>query len=338
MPESLEVLITLPFTEELITHLNGVSPRLKISVQRARKPEDIPAEVWQRVEVLYTNRVFPEPSLAPNVRWVQLHWAGVDHALNTPLLRQPGVQVTSLSGTSASQMAEYGVMMLLSLGHRLPDLVANQRRAEWPPDRWDRFSPHELRGSTVGIVGYGSVGRQIARLLQGFGATVLATKRDAMHPEDTGYIPDGLGDPGGDFVHRLYPGQAIASMLRECDFVVICAPLTLQTRNLVGAAELAALRPGACLVDLSRGGIVDQAALLAALKEQKLSAALDVFPEEPLPPDHPLWKLPNVFITPHVAGNTPQYDTRAVALFAENLHRYLAGLPLYNLVDFERGY
>jgi phosphoglycerate dehydrogenase-like enzyme len=199
--------------------------------------------------------------------------------------------------------------------------------------------PRELRGSTVGIAGYGSVGRQIARLLQPFGVSILAAKRDVMHPEDTGYTQDGLGDPGGDFFQRLYPVQAIGSMLRECDYLVVTLPHTPETHGLIGAAELAALRPGAALVDISRGGVVDQGALIQALQDRRLAgAALDVFAEEPLPANSALWKMPNVIISPHIAGNSPSYNERAVELFAENLHRFLAGLPLYNRFDAQKGY
>lgn len=339
MPVPVEVLITLPFTEDLVNQLRGVSPRLKITVSKARKPEDIPDELWSQVEVLYTNNVIPTEEQAPKLRWVQFHWAGIDHILDAPILRRPEVVTTTLSGAAASKLAEYAVMMMLALGHRLPELMANQKKAEWPRDRWERFTPQELSESTVGIVGYGSIGRQIARLLHTFGSTILASKRNTMDPEDKGYIPEGQGDPAGDMVHRLYPPQAIRSMLKECDFVVITVPLTRETRKMLGAEELTALKPNAFLIDISRGGIVDQSALYSVLKDKRIAgAALDVFQEEPLPADHPFWKLSNVIITPHISGNTPYYDQRALALFSENLQRYLEGLPLYNVMNPERGY
>jgi len=339
MPDPIEVLITLPFTDELVNRLSSVSPRLHIMVFKARKAEDIPTEVWEKAEILYTSRVLPILEQAPNLRWLQFHWTGIDHALDEPILRKPGLIVTNLSGVATSQMAEYVLMMLLALGHHLPDLIANQRRAEWPRDRWERFSPLELRGHTVGIVGYGSIGRQVARLLSAFGATIMATKRDAMHPEDTGYTPEGMGDPTGDLVHRLYPPQATGSMLKECDFVVVTVPLTPETHNLIGIRELAMLKPTAFLVDISRGRVIDHVALYNALRDGKIAgAALDVFPDEPLPPDDPFWELPNVIITPHISGDTPYYDQRAVDLLTENLHRYLGGLPLYNRVDIDKGY
>jgi phosphoglycerate dehydrogenase-like enzyme len=339
MPETIEVLITLPFPEDLVDQLRSVSPRLNFTVQKARTPAEVPANVWKRTEVLYTNRVLPTPDQVPKLHWIQFHWAGVDHAIDDPILRKPDLVATTLSGAAAPQMAEYVIMMLLALGHHLPDMIDHQSRRDWPKDRWERFSPQELSESTVGIVGYGSIGRQIARLLHAFGATILATKRDVMHPEDEGYSPKGLGDRNGEFVRRLYPPQALVSMIKECDFVVITVPLTAETENLIGEREIAALKPTACLVDVARGGILNQEALIAALRERRIGgAALDVFPEEPLPPESPLWNFPNVIISPHISGNTPIYDERAIELFSENLRRYLSGMPLYNLVDPERGY
>jgi len=339
MNSPIEVLITLPFTEELVSQLQAVSPRLRLTLQKASKPEDIPAEIWQRTEILYTDRVLPKPDQAPALGWIQFHWAGLERAIDEPILRKPELVATSLSGAAATQVAEHVVLMCLALGHRLPDLVDHQKRAEWPRERFKRFLPLELRDSTVGIVGFGSIGREVARLLHAFGATILASKRDAMHPDDSGYLPEGLGDPRGDLVHRLYPPQALRSMLKECDFVVVAVPLTPKTRDLIGAEQLAVMKPTAFLVDVSRGGIVNHPALLLALRERKIAgAALDVFPEEPLPADSPLWKFPNVLLTPHISGNSPFYDQRAIVLFADNLARYLAGAPLLNTVDPLRGY
>ncbi len=339
MSEPIELLITLPFSEPLLSRLQEVSPRLRITQIKAKSAEEVPAEVWAKVEVLYTNRALPSSEQAPRLRWIQFHWAGVEHVVNEPILRKPDLSATTLSGAAAPQMAEFVVSMMLALAFHLPDLIAAQKRAEWPRDRWDRFVPQELRNSTVGIVGYGSIGRQVARLLHAFGATVLATKRDARHPEDYGYIPEGLGDPGGAFVQRLYPAEALRSMLKECDFVIITVPKTPATLKLISTEELAVLKPTAYLVDVSRGGILDHDALIQALRDKKLAgAALDVFPEEPLPASSPLWKMPNVIITPHISGNTRYYDERAVELFATNLQRYLTGQPLLNRIDLERGY
>jgi phosphoglycerate dehydrogenase-like enzyme len=334
MDDSIQVLITLAFTDEQMKKITEVSPRLVVEKIVARKVDEINEDAWKKVQVLYTNRVLPEPEKAPKLRWIQFHWAGLDHALDKPILHREGMMITNMSGASAPQMAEHAVMMLLALGHHLPDVLAHQKRSDWPSGRWDLFNPQELRGSTVGIVGYGSIGRQIARLLQVFGATVLATKRDAKHPEDPGYIIDGLGDPSGDLVNRLYPPQAVCSMIKKCDFVIVTLPRTSSTRGFLGAKELEAFKPDAFLVDISRGGIVDHSVLIPLLREHKIAgAALDVYPVEPLPADSPLWKLPNVILTPHIAGFSPHYDERAVDLFIQNLHCYLLEQPLYNLLD-----
>lgn len=337
--QPVEVLVTVSFSEFLIEQLREISPRLRITVQGARKAEDVSAEVWRRSEVLYTNNVLPDPEKAPNLKWVQFHYAGVDSLLDAPIFSREDIIFTTLSGAAAPQVAEFALTMLLALGHKLPAILSNQERAEWPKDGWERFSPRELRGSTVGIIGYGSVGRELARLLQPFQVKILATKRDVMHPKDGGYSEQGLGDPDGDLFLRLYPSEAVRSMIKECDFVAVCVPLTGETRGLLGEDELRAMKPTAYLVDVSRGEVIHPRALLSALQENRIAgAALDVFPEEPLPANHPLWRLPNAILSPHVAGYSPKYNERAVALFSENLERYLEGAPLLNRFEIQRGY
>lgn len=339
MEDSIEILITLPFSESLVAQIQEQSARLKVHVVKATRPEDISPEQWATTEVLYTARVLPAPEQAPNLRWIQFHYAGVDHAREAAVLYKPGLEATTMSGASATQVAEYVVMMLLALGHRLPELAENQRKGGWPKDRWERFLPVELRDRTVGIVGYGSIGRQVARLLYAFGAKVLAVKRDVLHPQDKGYIAEGFGDPNGDYVSRLYPAEALRSMIKECDFVVVATPLTRRTRGMFNAEIIEAMKPTAYLVDASRGGVIDHAALVAALRDRKIAgAALDVFPEEPLPDSSPLWKMANAIVTPHISGITAHYDERATLMFIENIKRYLTGQPLLNLIDIEEGY
>jgi phosphoglycerate dehydrogenase-like enzyme len=339
MNDSIEVLITLSIPEKDLARLNGVSPRLHVTTRKAAQASEIPAEVWGQVEVLFTGSLLPDPEQAPRLRWVQFISAGVDHMIDHPLLHKPGLIATTLSGAAIPQMAEFVMAMMLALGHNLPALMEHQRRSEWAREQRRFTQPQELNSSTVGIVGYGSIGREVARLLGSFGATVLACKHDAMQLSDPGYLEDGLGDPGGDLVRRLYPPQAIQSMLKESDFVVVAVPLTPETRDLIGAAELGVMKSSAYLVDISRGGVVNQAALIAALREGRIAgAALDVFEEEPLPAENLLWQLPNVIITPHIAGTSSHYESRAVTMFSENLQRYLAHQPLYNVIDLHKGY
>lgn len=332
------VLITLPFPAPLIERLQALSPRLRIYVHPANKASDLPADLLPDVEILYTHRALPDPQSVPNLRWIQFHFAGIDHAEQHPLL-STSVLITTLSGAAMTQVAELVLMFLLALGHRLPAILADRPKKRWFDDRFERYQPLELRGSTVGLVGYGSVGREVARLCRAFGATVLATKRDLMHLEDTGYSVEGLGDPQARLVERLYPPQALASMAALCDFLVVAVPLSPETRGLVGRRVFAQMKPTAYLVDVSRGGVVDHGALVEALTEKRIAgAALDVYPVEPLPQDSPLWDLPNTILTPHIAGASSAYYERAAALFAENLQRYLAGQPLLNLYQPERAY
>jgi len=218
-------------------------------------------------------------------------------------------------------------------------MVENQAKSIWPERRWESFRQHELRGSTVGLVGYGSIGREIARLLVPFGVTLLAAKRDLRQLKDDGYIPAGLGDPEGDLFTRLYPSEALKSMLKDCDFVILVLPLSPATRNLFSTEEFESMKSSAFFLDLSRGGIVDLTALKEALDKKIIAgAAIDVFPEEPLPANSSIWKLPNTIISPHVGGVSPLYNNRAVELFCTNIRRYLEKTPLFNRLDPEKGY
>jgi phosphoglycerate dehydrogenase-like enzyme len=214
-----------------------------------------------------------------------------------------------------------------------------QKRGIWPGGRWNKFVPQELHGATIGIIGYGSIGRQVARLAHAFGMRVLATKRDPRHIVDTGYQLDDTGDPIGELPDRVYPAAATLSMLPECDYVVVCAPLTPETHHLIDEEALKAMRSTAYLVNISRGKIVDESALVEALEKNEIAGAgLDVFEVEPLSANSPLWKLDNVILSPHIAGFTPDYDRRAIDVFTRNLRRYLEGRPLLNLVDRDAGY
>jgi len=334
----IQVLMTVPFPEAMLDRLRAVSPRLSLHTHPARRAEDLPAHLLPEVEILYTLSALPLPAQAPRLRWVQFHYAGIDHALDHPLV-QAGVTVTTMSGAAVPQMAEFAWMAILALGRHLPGMLRDQANHHWDEDRFRRFRPVELRGSTVGIVGYGSIGREVGRLARAFGANVLAVKRDLMHLEDDGYRLDGTGDPDATQVDRLYPPQAVGSMAEQCDFLVVTVPLTPETRDMIGPEVFKRMKATAYLIDISRGEVVDQAALIDALREQRLAgAALDVYPVEPLPEDSPLWEMPNVLLSPHVAGASGAYFERATAVFAENLRRYLADQPLLNRFDPRRGY
>lgn len=337
--QPISVLVHYGLTEAHVASLQGISPRLRISHYPKTPFKDVPSDAKQAAEVLLTAHSLPEPDEVPNLRWIQFTYAGIDFVKDSPLLQRKGFQAVSLSGAIAPKTAEYALMALLALGHRLPAMVQHQQEKSWPADRWERFQPQELRGSTVGMLGYGSIARELARLLQPLEVNILATKRDLRHPQDVGYTPPGTGDPEGVLFSRLYPPEALHSMLALCDFVVVCLPLTGDTQHVLDTAALQAVKPGACLVSLGRGGQLDEEALLQALKSGSLGGAvLDVFESEPLLPESPLWQAPNLLITPHIAGNTRYYAERVCELFSENLRRYLKGEPLLNVFDPIKGY
>jgi phosphoglycerate dehydrogenase-like enzyme len=339
--ESIPVLITVHLDDEILNGFRDLSDRIEISYHPADQVQDVPDDVWARAKVLYTLDVVPEPAQAPRLRWIQTHSAGVNHLLDQPIFQAEGVLLTTASGVHATHMAEYVFMMLLAFGHRLLTMIEYKESTNWPSEHKFRiFMPQQLRGSTLGIVGYGSIGREIAHLAHAFGMEVLAVKRDVRHPADPdGYYLPGSGDPEGVYFHRLYPPEALISMVRACDFVVLTVPLTESTRMMVGKEVFEALKPTAYLINVSRGGVVDEEALLHALQTGQIAgAAMDVFEAEPLPADSPLWMLPNLIISPHIAGNAPDYNEKAAALFIENLKRYLARKDLLNLVDRTRGY
>lgn len=341
MKKEIQILTTFDLNKEQQERLCNVSEGVRLTVIPTSDPAAIPDDRWVEADVLYTWDVLPDPEKAPNLQWVQLGSAGVDPYLELPLAQRDDLILTSMSGAITSQIAEYVLMTLLAFGQKLPKLMRNQREHLWPPQKalWQDYLPVELRHSTVGILGYGSIGRQVARLLKPFGAEVLAAKRDVMRPDDAGYIPEGTGDPHGDFFHRLYPMEALHSLLAASDFVVVALPLTDETRHILDAAAFDAMKETAYLVNMGRGALIDEAALVAALKAGKLAgAALDVFEEEPLPENSPLWDLENVIVSPHLSGLSSHLGEETLTLFVENLNRYVAGLPLYNQVDLKKGY
>ena len=344
--ETIQVLSTRRFTDDLLDQIRGVSTRLRVSQQTCHDAEEVAAALAAHsdIEILYT---FDLPQnaldLAPNLRWVQLHSAGVNHILDHPIMQRDeagarDVAVTTVSGIHATPIAEYVLASILAFRWRVPLWTECQREARWPSNRWGLYARPELRASTLGILGYGSIGREVGRLGKAFGMRVLALRRSPGHAKE-GYAVDRTGDPGGEIPARFFSPDELHEMLPECDFVVISLPLTPETEHFVGEAELRAMKPSAYLVNIARGPIVDEQALIRALHEGWIAGAgLDVFEREPLPDDSPLWAIENALLSPHVAGFTPRYDERAVAVFAENLHRYLSGEPLLNLVDKARGY
>jgi phosphoglycerate dehydrogenase-like enzyme len=332
----LNVLVTMRFTEAQLARLRAVSPELRVT------RDDPEVADYARTDVLYAGSPPRDLARAPNLKWTQLHLAGVNGLHDHPIYASSAISLTTTSGVHAATIAEYALTVLLALAHRVPRMVEWQARGTWPPDaeRWPLFVPTEVRGATLGIVGYGSIGRELARIAKAaFVMTVLACKRDPAQRRDTGYHLPGTGDPDGALPDAWFPREKLSELLARSDVVVMCAPLTRETHHLIGARELDAMKPSAYFINVGRGATVDEGALARALAEKRIAgAAIDVFAQEPPPAGHPLYALDNVILSPHVSGFIPSYDDKCSELFAENLRRYLAGAPLLNLVDRAKGY
>jgi len=339
----IKVLMTLRFTEAQIERVRAVSPRLVVTQKSVPEGADFndTSALFDGDEEIFYGMIPPRDlSRAPRLRWVQLHSAGINHLINSqhPIL-QSDVRLTTASGIHAVPMGEFVIALMLALARKIPLMTRLQARAEWPHGKWNLFLGTELRGKTLGIVGYGSIGREVARIARnGFAMRVLAMTR-GDDKRDHGYHEPGVGDPEGALPDGWFTRAQLLDLLARSDFVLIAAPLTDETRGMIGARELRAMKPTAFLVNIARGGIVNESALIRALQERWIAgAALDVFEREPLPAESALWTLENALIAPHIAAATPQYDARAVDLFCENLRRYVRGDDLLNLVDTRKGY
>jgi phosphoglycerate dehydrogenase-like enzyme len=275
------------------------------------------------VEVIVCGTLTPEAlAAAPRLRWVSFWASGLDQKV-TPELRARDVVITNAAGIHGPNIAEHVLMYMLIFTRRFPVYDAAQRAHRWVHNE---EPTEELTGQTLGIVGLGAVGHALAVRARPFGMRIVATKRD----------PDANIS---NVVDALYGPAELPRLLSEADHVAITVPYTRETHHLLDAAMLARMKPGAYLYNTARGTVVEEPALIEGLRSGRIrGAGLDVFEREPLAPDSPLWDMPNVLVTPHVAGFTPYYFTRAAALFADNLERYLSGRPLVNVYDATRGY
>jgi phosphoglycerate dehydrogenase-like enzyme len=340
--ENIHVLITREFSADWINQLRRLLPeRVQVTQRTANSPEEIPPELWATTDVLYSGACYPNPAIAPRLRWVQLDTAGVNHIIDTPLWRSQ-VSLTTLNGVAPPNMGEFAMMMMLSFGHALPRMFRGQLAAEWPTfqQRWDWYTPREIRGSTVCVVGYGNIGREIGRLGHAFGMRVLAVDRARSNEPvaPTYQVQELIGLPGTE-PDAYFPSERLSEAVSQADYVVLVVPYTTDTHHMVNENVLRSMQPEAVLINIARGGVVNETALIRALNEKWIAgAALDVFAEEPLPADSPLWKMGNVILSPHVAGFTSHYYERIMDLFSQNIHRFVFGQPLLNEVQRARQY
>lgn len=265
------------------------------------------------------------PELAPNVRWLQATSAGIGQFVRNMSYptRMPDTLFTTASGVHARPLAEFCILSMLMFSRNLWEIQAQQAQRHW-----ERLAGTDLEGRTLAIVGMGKIGQEVARFAQSMGMTVVGNKR---HPRSD--------DPAARHVERLYGPDELDAMLARAEFLVLCTPHTAETEKMIGARELALLPQGAVIINIARGAVVDEPALIEALRSGHLAgAALDVFAEEPLPAESPLWSMPNVLVSPHSASTSDRENRRLTDLFCDNLRRFLAGEPLRNVLDVEKLY
>jgi phosphoglycerate dehydrogenase-like enzyme len=301
-----------------------LAPNLRIVKPASREEAMGLAPQAHGIEVRFATPEFL--AAAPQLHWVQATSAGVDRYMNLPELRDnEQIVFTNMQGMHGPTIADHVMGMLLVLTRDLRIHAQDARRGQWQRGGSEVFEPIALEGRTMLVVGLGGIGREVAKRAKGFGMTVWATKRTPTEPPP--------------YVDRQETSDQLMAMLPEADVVVLCVPLTEETRGMIGAGAFAAMNPGSYLINIARGPVVDTDALMLALQNGTLAGAgLDVTDPEPLPSDHPLWQIPNVLITPHVAARSGLTSDDWTRLYRENLNRFAKGQPLLNVVDKQVGY
>jgi len=265
-------------------------------------------------------------ALAPKLKWLHSTAAGIGQ-LMYPELRASGIEVTNARGVHAIPMAEHILGTLIALARRFPDCVRYQQQARWAQqDLWNAAPrPRELHGQVLLFIGFGAIGHAVARVAQPLGVRIWAVTRS--------------GQGGAGLAEKIFPITKLHDVLPEAHFVILAAPETPDTRRMMGVREFARMKSSAYFINVARGALVDESALIAALERRAIAgAALDVASQEPLPPESPLWRLDNAFITPHMSAVSEELWARQTALLMTNLERWFNGEELLNRVDLERGY
>lgn len=263
------------------------------------------------------------PDLAPNTLWIQSTSSGIGQSVNKRRYpeRMPNTIITTASGVHAIPLAEFAAMAMLMHSRRALHMIREQSNR-----RWERFSGSDLSGRTVLIVGLGSVGSEVARISKALRMRVLGIRRNPNQST-------------GDAVESIHSLVSLPDLLPQAEFLVLAAPHTAETQGIIGMKEFALLPKGAVLINISRGSLIDELALITSLTSGHLGGAyLDVFAKEPLPDANPLWSLPNVLVNAHSASTSDRENSRIVDLFCDNLHRYLNNEPLLNVLDPIKGY
>lgn len=324
----MKVLLRSPLPDALQRAIREMSSHIEFEVAPLGEP--LPRDALAKAEVLYATYADFEIEAAPCLRWLQLDSAAANHILDKPIGKSE-VPITTVRGAYSVAVAECAMAMLLAVSRRIPKACRLQNEHVWDDVNMQGV---DLFGKTLGIIGYGSIGRQIGRIANAMGMRVLACKRDPQAREYSGYSLPNSGDPDGAIPEAWYGINQLSEMLSQCDVAIITLPLTPHTKDMLGKHELSSLPSHAFLINIGRGGVVDESTLLEMLQNAKLAgAAFDVFATEPLPPESPLWNAPNFLVMPHVASWTTSQSQRAGKVLVENMRRYLAGDSLLNIVD-----
>jgi D-2-hydroxyacid dehydrogenase (NADP+) len=290
---------------------------------------DVPALAEQIVDAdaLCSMRITPDLfGAATKLKWIHSVAAGIG-GLMIPEVLASDVVITNARGIFSTVMAEHTLGMMLAFSRRLLDSYRYQQHRQWARATLGELEPRmgEISGKTLSIIGYGSIGREIARRARGFGMRILALKKDPS--------------TGGEDADQVFTLGQLHELLKDSDFVVLALPHTPDTKQVLGEAEFKVMKSSVYVINIGRGRLIDEDALLRALRDGRIAGAgLDVFATEPLPADHPLWGEPNVLITPHSAAIFPEFWPRSLALLAENIRRFRSGETMKNLVDKKRGY
>ncbi len=334
--ESVNVLVVSSVDKDSIKEIAGVSPRIKVTdATNLWNTADI---VIDSNDALISNREFnnmlaeaevmygfrPPPNViarAPKLKWFQTMFAGVDTVL-TDEIKKSRLTITNMRGIHAVPVAEFtlGLLFVLAKKSEMSFQLKQQKQ-------WERYTPIILHSKTVGIVGYGSIGKEVARLTKRIGMRVIVTYRTAKKGSHVKYAD------------VVLPKEQLSDLLSQSDFVVLALPHTIETENLIGFRELKIMKPGAYIINVGRGTTINEEALIRALEESQIAgAALDAFVEEPLPASSKLWELPEVIITPHIGSRRADAQREVTRFFCENLKRYISGKRLLNVVNKSAGY
>jgi phosphoglycerate dehydrogenase-like enzyme len=315
-----------------LERLPGVTVEVCSPETRSR---ELQAATLAHADVLFCSHAPTNLDAMPRLRWMQIGSVGYSHLFGFGLADR-GIQVTNARGCFDVPIAEWNVAMMVNLARDLRTMIRNQDAARWEVTA---AFQREIRGMTVGIWGYGGIGRETARVARALGMRVEVLTRRGIAPRDGVYAVPGTGDPEGIWPHRVWHAGQELDFLRGLDFLIVAIPLTTHTEGLIGERELQALPRNAWVLNPARGPIIRQAALLRALDEGWIAgAALDTHYAYPLPPEHPLWRYPNVILTPHISGSSlsQHFGDRLWDILATNLVRYAEGAPLLNLLTPEQ--